>query len=243
MLTVKSVFDDVQFNLGKENGYISITDYNRLSRRAENRLQEWITGDIRGNVPPEPYNTQKNKDFLDPFITSYKSVVDGNSQITRPTNYHSFENLHSLSLKETGCETNEGCEEEETEQGIVIKRPIELLNGDEFNIRATTYIDELKPSEIRPIAKQMGRRFEFLPTGLLGVVLEYIRYPQYAVAVEMIDDEFNEPVINEAASTNYEWDENARELLVWFITDLVSNHLREQALKQFNSATGKTVNP
>lgn len=236
-ISISSVYADVQFQIHKDNGTLTFTDFNRLSVRAENRIQEWLTGDVRQGINPYPFGTQKNKDLLAPFITTHKSILDSEGRIEIPSDYCSYENMYSLSL-ENICDDKVSCDDKKTE---ISKIPIELLDGQAFYYRANTFISGLKPSTKKPIAKQVSNQFEFLPKDIQGVVLEYIRFPKYGTVVTTIDPIYNEEVIDEAASTNYEWDEKAREMLVYFITDLYSNHIRETALKQFNDSTGKTV--
>lgn len=233
---------DVQYLINKEGGEILHSDYNRLSKQAENRLMYWITGDIRGGVPPEPYLTQKNKDFISQFITSFKSNLDSNGRITRPDNYYQFENMFALSLIDTTCDDPDtDCDSDEITDEIK-STPIELVDGSKFTHRLKSNITGLRPTIKRPITKQIGKEFEIAPKDVAAVTLEYIRYPVYANIVSTDNTTFRDEEINEAASTNYEWDENAREMLIFIITDLYSNHIREKALKEHNAATGKTIN-
>jgi len=246
-ISILSVYNDVAQQIGKANGDLSITDFNRLSKRAENRFLDWVTGKIEGNILPQMYTTQKDKDFVSPFIVAFKSALT-DSKITKPTDYYLFENMYALSLKEVLCDDEDGdssCDDEEKEVSAdssnIKKDVIELLDGQRFYVRAKSKIKGLSPSLKKPIAKEIGNSFEFLPNELGGVVLEYVRYPIYAVAVITDDPIYNIEVIDETASTDYEWKESAREMLVWIIVDLFSNSVRENALKTFNQATAKTL--
>jgi len=241
MITIKSVFDDVRFLIGKENGYISISDFNRLSKMAEDRLLDWITGRVEGNILPIMYINQKDKDYVSPFITPYKtSLVDG--KITKPADYYTYENLFALIVEDIICDEDDvecGSNDDVAE---ITKVPVKLLDGDQFVSRLTSRIDGLRPTDKKPIAKEVGNYFEFAPNALAGVVLEYIRYPKYGVAVGMIDQIYNEEVINEGASTDYEWGEYAHKFLVQIIVDLFINSVRDTAMKSFNDTTSK-LNP
>jgi len=244
-ISISSVKDDVDQQIGKANGSLTITDFNRLSRRAENRFLDWITGKVEGNILPQMYTTQKDKDFVSPFIVAFKSALT-DSKITKPTDYYLYENMYALSLKEVLCDedgSDSSCDDEEKEVSAdssnIEKDVIELLDGQRFYIRAKSKIKGLSPSLKKPIAKEIGNSFEFLPNELGGVVLEYVRYPIYAVAVSEIDPIFNTEIVG-SSSTDYEWKESAREMLVWIIVDLYSNSVRENALKTFNQATAKT---
>jgi hypothetical protein len=99
----------------------------------------------------------------------------------------------------------------------------------------------LKPSFEKPIAKMVGKKIEFNPKDLGSVGLDYIRYPVFAEIKVIADPTYNDEVADPNTSINYEWDENVRELLVWFITDTFSNHISNQAMKQQNAQTGKTA--
>jgi hypothetical protein len=237
MILISSVYQDVQDALLKEaNGDIPISIYNRLSKLAELKLLDWITGDIAGRKPPEPYLTQKDKDWASPFITKFPTHIEG-GEITRPVNYYGFENLYVLgaALQTVDCED---------EEPVVIDNgntPIELLDGGQFTERQRTYIDELKPNYKNPIAKMVGTKIEFFPKDLGSITLEYYRYPKFGEVKSILDTQYNEEVPDEATSINYEWDEKARPALIWFIVDMFSNRISNQAVKQFNAATGKTA--
>lgn len=239
-ITVSSVFDDVRQMVAKENGYVSISDFNKLSKRAENRLLDWGTGRIEGTFLPQMYTTQKDKDFVAPFITKYKAMLSDDGTISKPEDYYLFENLYGLSLEEAACDEDEK-ECGDTDSQKIKKDTIELLNGSEFAFRLNTRIKGLKPSVQKAICKEVGSGFEFAPEELAGVTLEYVRYPVYAVAVGMIDPTYNDEVINPNASTNYEWGEYARDMLVWIICDLFFDTIRESAGKSMNMATGGAV--
>lgn len=236
MINVKSIHADVvQDSVNKfENGNLSIPMFSRLSRIGELWLIDWLTGDTAAQQPPAPYLSQKNKDWLAPLIKKFPvNIVNGS--FTRPADYYQYENMYRIAAPTSDCE------DENPDYAEVPNANITLLDGAKFNERSTTYISELKPSMGKAIAKQVGKDFEFFPKDLGPVVLEYIRYPVFAELKSKMDTVYNEEVPDDATSINYEWDENARPLLVWKITDLFFNHTREQAGKQFNAASGKTV--
>lgn len=222
--------DDINAAL---NGDVGFDQFNRLSKRAEKRLMDYLSGDVEDKDAPTPYTTQKDRDWLSQFITQAPlQVVSG--QVVRPKDYYSFENMYCLSNGDpVDCESDEVVE--------TTNPPIELLSGGQFNVRRETYIEGLKPSFKKPIAKQVGNKFEFEPKDLGSIKLEYYRYPVYAVIVPTLDNVYNQEIPDEAKSTNYEWEEWAEDLLIYFITDAYSRHTRESALKTFNSAIGKTV--
>lgn len=244
MIKVSSIFQDVLQQIAKEeNGDLSYDDFNRLSKRAELRLLYWVTGDARGGVMPAPYETQKNKDMVSPFILVFNSPLDSKSQFERPEDYYQYENLFSLEAPESSseCEEDKKCGAEDSEN-TVSKTQVKLLDTSKFYKRANTYIEPLKPSNKNPIAKQVGKKFEILPLGIQGVTLEYVRYPKYAAIKTVDNDDYNEPIIDEDTSKNYEWGENAYDILVYIIVDLFSNSVREASLKQANEITNKGIN-
>lgn len=236
MLDVISIYEDAaRDNVNQsENGDFGYDLFNRLSRRAELRLIDWLTGDVAGITPPTPYTTQKCKDWISFLITKHKAqFVDG--AISKPEDYYQWENFYRIGNRVTaGCDDDEEFHEE-------CDVPIEILDGDKFKERCRTHIDEIKPSYAQPIAKLIGNQIEANPKDIGSVTLEYIRYPKFASIKTKEDTEFNDVIADPATSTNYEWPEFARELLVWFITDTYTIHNREIALKKTNQETGKTV--
>lgn len=212
-----------------ENGQFSYAMFNRFSKLAELRLIEWLSGDISAIVPPEPFRSQKHSDWLSPFIIKMPVNVE-NGVIQRPTDYYLFQDLYSLN-GDVDCD--------DTEEMVIRKVPIKVLSNSKFYQRARTFIKSLQPSVDKPIAKQGGKSFEFLPDDIGSVVLEYVRYPKFASIATKFDSVYNQLVPDTVI--NYEWDEWANEILVYFICDAFANRTREQALKTTNIMTGKTI--
>lgn len=213
-----------------ENGQFSYSMFNRFSKLAELRLTEWLSGDISAIVPPEPFRSQKNSDWLSPLIVKFPvNVKEG--AIARPSDYYLFQDLYSLG-GDTDCDM---------EDVVIKKTPIKVLSNSKYYQRARTFIKSLQPSLEKPIAKQGGKSFEFLPDDIGSVVLEYVRYPKFASIATKIDTVYNQEIPDETKSIDYEWDEWASEPLVFFICDAFANRTREQALKTANIMTGKTI--
>lgn len=234
MLSVIETYTSTLDRINKdENGDLSIDKFNRFSKLAELRLIDWLSGDPSNEKAPIPYLSQKNKDWLQRFIAKYPAHVTGGI-INIPADFYAYENMYKL-----GSPLASDCNEDVSD-GQKCNQEIEVLDGDAFNIRCRTHIQRLQPKN-KPIAKQLGNTFEFAPNDLGSVVLEYIRYPKYGQIVSMKDTTYNDLVPDPAASTNYEWPEFALEPLVFFISDLFFDGTREQAGKQFNSATAKFV--
>ena len=77
MIDIISVYNDL-VNDGvttAQRGRLSIASFNRMSRRAELRLINYLSGDVDGEVPPAPWMTQKNKDWLSPFLIPKTGVA------------------------------------------------------------------------------------------------------------------------------------------------------------------------
>lgn len=234
-MDIKSIYDDVADVIElHQNGSFSHEKFNRFSKRAELKFIDWLTGKIDVPNLPQPYVSQKNKDWVSPFIVKLnKNIVDGT--IDRPDDYYMYEDLYRI-----GNKVEANCEEDDNENDIVTEKcnpVITMLDSSAFNMRCNTYIDELKPTPNNAIAKISGKKIEFRPSDLGSVTLEYIRYPVFGKIVTEMDIQYNEPIVSESASTNYEWDEYARNHLIWFIVDEFSNSTREKALKETNLAS------
>lgn len=237
MIPVRDIYDSVALDSvnSAENGDLNFPMFNRLSKTAELRLLDYLSGDIENVKPPVPYTSQKLKDYLSDFISKYpKAVVNG--AIDKPGDYYGFENLYMVGSFDKPSTCDEEIEAEET-----CNTKIELVDGAEFTYRCTSYIKGLRPSFRKPIAKMVGGNFEFAPKDIGNVVLEYIRYPKFAKIVSKIDETYNDEVIDEALSTNYEYGDWARELLVYFISRSYSTTTREDSLLQHTQITGKLV--
>ena len=81
----------------------------------------------------------------------------------------------------------------------------------------------------------IGKRLYVMPADLGSVELEYIRYPKFGSIIPKLDPIYNEEVPD--IVTDFEWEENSRELLVFFIVDAYANKTTSQAVKQFNQAS------
>lgn len=241
MILASEVYQKVADNLLKEaNAEMSYALFNRYSKLAELDFIDWLSGDVRGVNPPEPYTTQKNRDYLSPFIEPYpKQVEDG--RIPFPSDYYLFDNMVLLGNYSI---PNSECDESNEDKPYDVLRdsntPIEILDGNQFTVRCNTYIKGLQPSFTKPIAKEVGKYFEFMPKDLGSIKLWYIRYPKFADIVTKIDTQFMEEVVDEDLTTNYEWDAKAIPALIWFIVNRFADRTSNKAQKEFNIATGKT---
>lgn len=228
MLSILEVYEDVVKDSANadQNGQINYAYFSRVSKRAELLLLDWLSGKVTNDQMPIPWLSQKDKDWLSPFITKYqKQVVDG--FIDKPDDYYQWENFYKI-----GSKSGADCEEDETTDDC--NTPIELLDGQQFYERCNTHIEELQPVN-KPICKLIGKQIEMLPKDLGSVCLEYIRMPVFASITGKNDPVYNEEIPD--VVVNYEWDEWARPYLIYLITDMFSNKTRESALKQFNEAS------
>lgn len=231
MIDVISLYEDASRDDANknENGTFSHAMFNRLLRRAENYLLKFLTGDL---VPapdfPMPYETQKNKDYLKNFIVRFPA----NNGFTIPADYFHWDNLYKIgSYQTTECDTEdvvnvEGC-----------NTPIQILDGQAFHNRCNSYIKGLRPSQGKPIAKIVNNQVVINPADIGSVALEYIRYPKYGKIVSQRDTVYNRDIAAPAPiSTNLEWDEWAREPLIWFMVNKFATKTSNKSLKEFNLA-------
>lgn len=237
-----SLYEDAARDVSskEENGYLSYEMYNRMVKIASNRLLNYITGDSANQALPISYSTQKAKDFIAFLITKFpSSIVDG--IIERPADYYTYDNLYILSLSQSGCEDDNTDCDTDSPTAEVIETPVEMMDGQQFNVRRQTYIKGLKPSPTKPICKMVGNTIEFLPKELGSCKLEYIRYPEPGVIRTMVDPIYNDIVADPATSTDCEWGEWARGILVYLIAQEFSIHVRENALFQMTEANKPKV--
>lgn len=231
-MNVIEIYQDCSDQINpQENGMFTYALFNRWSWIAQLKLMDWLSGDVAAVQPPEPYLSQKNRDWLSDFVTTYPVNVTGGS-IARPDDYYLYQDLYSMSA-DNDCGDDDDV--------VVVKSPIDLLDNSKFNIRLNTYIKSLKTSMKRAIAKQVGKTFVFEPSDLGSVMLEYIRYPKKAFIATKVDAVYNQQIPDPGNSVDFEWNEMSRPLLVWYIVDSFANRSRENALKQGNLITGKTT--
>lgn len=223
-MNVVSVYNDTIDTIATDqNGDLSLTKFNRFSRRAELRIIDWLTGNDT-IIPAPPF--QKNKDWISTFIKKLPAQVTA-GVISKPEDYYTYDNFFRI-----GSKVEADCEEDEVAE--TCNTPIEMLDGQQYYVRCNTYIQEKKPSFKKPIAKIVGATIEVTPNDLGIVVLEYIRNPVFAEIKTMADPVYNDVVPNEITSINYEWPEAVRPVLIWFIVQSFSVYTRENALNVMN---------
>ena len=232
-MDIVSVYNDFLDRTAMEqNGIATIAKFNRYGKLAELRLLDYLSGDIEGRTPPEPYNVEKLRDWLTHFMTEdKKTTIDGKTP--KPVDFYRFESLVKI-----GSYLDEVCGEVQ----LVSKgdTPIELLDPQQFDERCRTWVKDLVPSEIVPIAKMKGAFFEYMPKDMGTVKLEYIRYPVYGMLGSKLDTAFNIIVPDPATSVHYEWPEWARNILLYFIVQQYPIATRENALVQQNENVDKS---
>lgn len=233
-MDIISLYHDVIDRTATEqNGEMGIEKFNRYNRLGGLRMLDFISGDISGITPPEPYSTEKVRDWLSLFITTdTKQVQSGTSP--KPENFYRYESLSMI-----GDYRDEVCGKD-----VLVSNgntPIELLDALQFDSRCQTYIKSLKPSAKKPIAKMVGSEFHYMPKDVGSVKLEYVRYPIFGEIKIKFDAVYNEQVPDPATSIDSEFPDYARELIVYFITKLYSAGTRERALVEQNEVVAKTV--
>lgn len=233
-MDIISLYKDVMDRTAVEqNGGITIEKFNRFNRIAELRLLDYLSGDVEGIKPPEPYSNQKVRDWLSIFITPHKAVVS-NGSFAKPANFYRYESNAII-----GSYLDDVCGKET----FVSKgdTPIEILDAPQFDKRCETYIKSLLPSIKKPIGKMVGNTIETKPKDLGSVVLYYVRYPVFGEVKIKVDQVYNDEVPDPATSINSEWPEFAREFLIYFITKQYTPSTREKALAEQNELTGKSA--
>lgn len=231
-----SVYNDFLFEINKDGGYLSESEFNGISKRAELKFLDWISGKLSGEVP-QPYTTQKVRDWLS-IVTKKVNLQVNQGKITKPDDYYGWENAFLLGdyYKAPDCEDDD----ENIPEGTIVSDcnvPIELLSNNAFYTRCNTSIKGLQPSFTKPICKMVGNEVEFVPKDMGSITVEYIRYPVYAELKMILDTVYNNMVPDPATTINYEWPEFAREYIIWFLIDIFSNSIREQSLKEFNATS------
>lgn len=138
-----------------ENGYASFEKFNRYLKRAQIEVLKQLTGAINGKpgMYPIPFESQKLKDYLSPFITRYIAV----NSFEIPQNYFNYDNLYKVGGKRetVDCESDivvfkKGCD-----------TPIEILDGQQFKDRCGSFIKGISPTSKSPISKIVNNKFEF----------------------------------------------------------------------------------
>lgn len=217
------------------NGQMTNDRFNRYLWLAQLRTQDWLSSDVANILPPTMYTAQKDRDWLSIFITKFPVNVDGGF-VTKPDDYNLWENAYLLGNYN---KLPEDCEDEIAVNDC--NMPIELLSGDEFFYRCNTFIEGLEPSLAKPICKEIGNKFEFLPRDLGSITIEYIRYPIKARRGVINDPVYNQEVYDPLTSEDLEWSPFAEDVISWFIADMFFNFVSNQAGKTFNVMSGKTV--
>ena len=231
MASVIEVFNATKLLIHTEqNGELTVSDFNTFSKLAELRMIDWLTGKPGADGKPiiTPYDNQKNRDWLSPFILKHAANVS-NGIFIKPAGYYQLDSFAKLIVKRE-------CEDES--DGEVIEKTIDVLAGPQFRSRLETSIELLKPKN-KPCATGDTSGFRVAPADMGGAVLYYIAYPVYGKIVSKVDEEFNEEVPDENASINYQWGDWCIPVLSWMIENLFSDRVRDASLKNMNNATGK----
>lgn len=233
-IPANEIYERVLFRINKtEGGYLTADDFNGISWLAQLALIDWLSGDVSGIIPPEPYLSQKNRDWLSFLLTKFPASVT-NGKIVKPANYYLYENMYKLN----GTLVSD-CDYEEIGEKMILNASIELLSNSKFYNRCNTWIKDLKPSFDKIVAKMVGNTIEFEPNDIGSIVLEYYRYPVKSEIASTIDNVTNDEIVTSVV--DFEWPEFARPILIWFICDQFFNHTDDTTKKQLNAASGKVV--
>lgn len=217
----------------EQNGSLTISKFNRYLKLGSLRLLEYLTGDVEGVKPPEPYLNQKLKDWVTLLVTpDTKQVTNGTSP--KPADYYMFENLKVIG---SYLDVNDCGEEVLVSKGDTV---IDLLDSQQFDKRCLTYVKDLRPSMKKPIAKMMGQNFYYMPVDLGSVRLEYKRYPIHGEVKVYVDQTYNEEIPDPINSIDTEWPDFARNMLLYFVVQQYPASTREKALVEQNENIGKS---
>lgn len=233
-MNIITLYDTVADKVKQEqNGVLAYKSFNIKLESASLWLQDYITGDIEGVKPPEPYNNQKLRDFVSILLITVKGITE-EGLFPKPADYYMWDEFSII-----GSWKDEECGDEVIRKGC--DTPIEILDGDTFNERCKTHIKSLQPSIKKPIAKIVGNNFHCLPEDLGSVKLTYKRYVTAGEIKSVFDPIYGEDIPDTVNSIDSEWPDYALNLLVWKISSQYATGNREDALKQQLQVDGKSV--
>lgn len=216
-MLIVDTYNDVLAQINRpQNGDMSIDLFNSFSRLAELAVIDWLTGQDLSAADaklPAPWLTQKNMDWLSPFIVPVKKHVNGS--LEKPSDYYRYE---SMQAHVSSCD------------GLEIK-DIDLLTPAKFARR----INNVTPGKSELIARMVGNKFEFNPKEL-DVELVYIRYPKFGVLGKKTDTVYKRIVPDPTSSTDYEWPEAVITLFIHNIVQRFNARQREAEAVQITPA-------
>lgn len=221
MILATEILQDVKDHVNQPvMGRFSIDLFNRYSKLAEITLLDWLTfkeGQGRKQVdPPAPWLTQKDKDWLQPFLVEYMAYVPKDG-LPIPKDYYTYEDMRALSVD---CGDN------------LDENKIDMVTSQNFSTRRKSTI----PGMSTMICEQVDNRFRFNPAEIGDVKLIYIRFPKYANVVKAIDQTFNTEIPAASGHVNYEWHEGVRSILIHNIASRFLVKQKDQAGLQLNGA-------
>ena len=255
MTDVYQTYQEVISNVNKEeNGYLKPNLYNDLSRIAsrfvfndyQTRLQDPNTA---------PTEKQKIQDRLHPFV-EYQELLVEDGLFAVPTDYAYFISAKTLfdggeSLIELNALSSKLCLAEEdpsidkeaiiAEINAIMENPglvpVQFLDNEQVGRRLNSFISGKRPSVKKPIMwRERGGRFHISPESEASLFMSYYRRPKNAV-LAMNETATLELEYNLAASTQYEWEDEAIQDVVNKIIGDFAIYIRENGLFQMNQVT------
>lgn len=109
----------------EQNGSVTIEKFNRFERLAELRFLDFLSGDVEGVKPPEPYSNTKLRDWLSIFIKKDSFLVQ-DGYFTKPSDYYRYDRNAVI-----GDYRDEVCGKD-----VLVSNgntPIEILDGQQFD--------------------------------------------------------------------------------------------------------------
>lgn len=233
MIGVLGVYEKVKADVNStENGVLTYSLFNTFSEGAELSVIGFLTGGISGEGIPINFNSQKSRDILSDFIVPVTGQVN-DGIFPKPADYYTPDVFYRMGndLNDDNC--NDKISGTNTD--------IEILDGQQFQNRTTTFINEIKPTASSPIAKVVGDNFVIFPKDIGTVILEYIRVPKFAKIVPVLDQTYNREVADLVNSVDYEWHPGVRDLIIWFIKQAYVQYNGNQQSKQANNEAAQTT--
>jgi hypothetical protein len=255
MTDVYQTYNEVISNVNKEeNGYLKSNLFNDLSRIAS----RFVFNDYQSrlqNPNTAAVEKQKLQDRLHPFV-EYQELLVEDGLFGVPADYAYFISAKALydggqSLIELNALNSKLCLAEEDpsidkeaildEIKVIMENPslvsVQFLDNEQVGRRLNSFISGKRPSVKKPIMwRERGGRFHISPESEASLFMSYYRRPKNAVLV-MNELPTLDLQYNQAASTQYEWEDEAMSDITSKIVGDFAIYIRENGLFQMNQVT------
>lgn len=219
MIDIQELYDAVIAQANSEETGLVSPVFNSFCMAAELDILDWLTGKEMNGQPtpaPAPFLTQKNKDFLLPFIVA-KDANFKDGIIPVPEDYYTFQSLRVAWADADGA------------------HDVDLINSNKVANRKNSKIKGISPTTKKPITEIVNGNFFLHPEKMDGQSrLIYIRYPVYGKYITKIEPIYKQEVIDTSLSKNLEWPEALLPYFMWRINHLLNIRNRETDAYQMN---------